>query len=676
MSDIILDGYMNAFAEENGWSVLSDDKKFELFVASSIFRRYHQCDLRDIDESSMVIGGGANDGGIDSAAVLVNGRPARSVETVNYLAEKSRGLDVEFVFVQAKRSPNFSASDIGTFIFGVNEFFSTALGKESEIKFNHELRDLIDLVEYLYKNSRIMRENPKCFLYYATAGSWNTDPEPSARITAGVDGFERLKIFSDVKINPLDSTMIKQMSSELERTVEREVQFGISAVFPEIDGVDEAYVGLLSGAEFLKLVSTTDGQLNRDLFYDNVRDFQGNNPVNNAIGHTLEADDVRGTFPLLNNGITIVAQSVRRTGNAFTISDFQIVNGCQTTHVIFANKGKVQENTYIPVKLVVTRDKQIVNDVIRATNQQTAVLPEALESLTEFHKELENFYNIQNRNEDYAHRVFYERRSKQYAMDNIGSSNIVSLTAQIKSFISMFLNEPHSHPRYYGELLKAYEDRIFVEDHRSEPYYASGASFLMLDRWSNLAMERNLRPYRYHMLMILRILVAGYQVPRMNSRNMRRYSMDLVQELRANGQEKWFPQAREMLEELLSRFYGTSTIGQNPPHRLRAFTGVLLAELTGTEQEGGRKRVEDGGVGDLERAIGRWEEGEIKMFDDWRNFGFIFRQGGGEIFFHTGSIKAIPWNMRCKGTKVRYRVQRDRRFPDRIGADEVETRGV
>ena len=46
-------------------------------------------------------------------------------------------------------------------------------------------------------------------------------------------------------------------------------------------------------------------------------------------------------------------------------------------------------------------------------------------------------------------------------MNNIAPKNIVSLTGQIKSFVGMFLNEPHSHPRYYGELLQSYAGVYF-----------------------------------------------------------------------------------------------------------------------------------------------------------------------------------------------------------------------
>ena len=574
--DVILQGYMDTFADANGLSDLAASEKFEIFTSSVLLRKRHQCEPRDIHESAIVVGGG-NDGGIDAVAILVNGRPVTSRETVDYFLETRQYLNVEFVFLQAKRTPAFVAKDIDNFIFGVKQFCSSALGGKSHISFNDAITNLIDLSRQLYANLQWVRPTPRCVLYYVTTGTWKNELVPTGRLDAGKGDLLEKKMFSQIDIIPVDSETLKIMYGELERGVVKEVLFDMNAPFPEIGGVDEAYVGLLAGDQFIRLVSTEDGQLNRELFYDNVRDFQGQNNVNSEIGHTLSEEGLRNTFPLLNNGVTIVAEEVRRTANRFTISDFQIVNGCQTTHMIYENRDSVGRDTYIPIKLVVTQDRQIVNNVIRATNQQTTVLPEALESLTPFHRNLENFYHARNKDRNYSDYLYYERRSKQYAMDkNIKPKNIISLTTQIWSFVGMFLNEPHSCHRYYGELLRAYEGRMFVEDHKSEPYYASGAALAMLERRLNLPhVDRVFRSYRYHLLMVLRVRISGYDFPALNSGGIVRYSNKIVDALRSDG-ESLFEEAERLLGESLDRFR-TERREQlrregNTPDRLRAFT--------------------------------------------------------------------------------------------------------
>ena len=91
----------------------------------------------------------------------------------------------------------------------------------------------------------------------------------------------------------------------------------------------------------------------------------------------------------------------------------------------------------------------MANQIIKATNRQTEVKLEAFESLSPFHRTLEEFYA--SFLTDATKRLYYERRSKQYANTPVKPTAIVSLSAQAQSFLGMFLNEPHSTHRYYGE---------------------------------------------------------------------------------------------------------------------------------------------------------------------------------------------------------------------------------
>ena len=591
MNDLVLDGYIKNFAEKGDLLHLDLAKSFEVFGASSILRKYHQSAIADIEDEVLV--GGKGDGGLDAVVIMVNGRPVHTEQDVKFFVEKLRRLDVEFVFMQAKSSPSFKAADIGTFVFGVEQFFCAVFNKDPLVEFKLEIKQLIDLTRHIYEQSIKMQEMPKCFLYYVTAGKWTGATEPQGRLDDGVGRLRELNIFSDVLAKPVDAELLKVIYRELERNVVKDVEFSRTAVFPIIDGVDDAYIGLLPGDEFIKLVSTEDDELNRELFYDNVRDYQGNNSVNSEINHTLTDRELRHNFPLLNNGVTIVAREIRRKGDIFTISDFQIVNGCQTTHILFQNKLNIETDTFIPVKLLATRDRQVITEVIKATNRQTAVLPEALESLTPFHKELEDFYATRESAYNFSDRIYYERRSKQYAMDGISQRNIVTLTGQIKSFIGMFLNEPHSHPRYYGELLRAYEGRLFANDHRPEPYYASGVSLLIIEKWLNShSAERYLRAYKHQMLLLLRTSISGHDIPRLNSNAISNYSLEIIDALRdPNRRDYECKRVVDRIRTTLDKFGGIGKGERNPPHRLRAFTELLVESFPNGKSYSKRHKI-------------------------------------------------------------------------------------
>lgn len=681
MNDLVLEGFVKNFEEVRGLYHLDKSDLFEAFVASSIFRKYHQTDINDIEDSVLV--GGSGDGGLDVVAIMVNGHPVRTPEDVDFFVDRLQRFDTEFVFVQAKTSTSFSASDIGNFVFGIEQFFSVVSGSEPRIEFNSEVEQLIDLTRRIYEQSIKMQENPKCFLYYITAGTWSGSPDPYGRLADGVDRLRQLKIFSDVRAMPVDAELLKAIYRELERGVVKEVELSRTAVFPRIDGVDDAYIGLLAGDEFMRLVTTDDGRLNTELFYDNVRDFQGNNAVNSEINHTLADEQNRHNFPLLNNGVTIVAREINRRGDIFTIKDFQIVNGCQTTHILFHNGARVDSGIFIPVKLVATHDRRVIVDVIKATNRQTAVLPEALESLTPFHKELEDFYIIKESREEAARRVYYERRSKQYAAEKIPSANIVSLTAQIKSFVAMFLDEPHTHIHYYGGLLETYEGKIFATDHRPEPYYASGVALIAVERWLNSRPGDRFRPYKYHLLMILRAQIGGVACPRLNSPKISSYSLDIVATLRDEARcARECMRAYSLLTDALLEF-GRPRGERNPAHRLRAFTLYLRRfihsghspqsstsdhdEITLTTADNRLASAVDG-----ERSDGTHEFGRIVWFDDLRGYGFISRSEHENVFVHRSELGRVPWHLRVANTDVKYQVVQSPRSHDRIMASKVE----
>jgi cold shock CspA family protein len=319
----------------------------------------------------------------------------------------------------------------------------------------------------------------------------------------------------------------------------------------------------------------------------------------------------------------------------------------------------------VPVKLVVTDDSDVITEVIKATNRQTAVLPEALASLTPFHKELEDFYAAQEAPRPKDNRIFYERRSKQYAYEKIKPSNIVTLTAQTKSFVAMFLNEPHSHPRYYGELLNAYEARLFNNDHRPSAYYASGYALLAVEQLFNSnALDRAKKKWKYHILMLLRMQIGGIEMPRFNSSQMDGYALGIVRELRSEDNRKVHcDKALRYISEELKKF---EQVSSEDSSRLRAFTAQLIESFKGPIQL--KDPVQLKKQIPKELLLGTVESGTILWYDDWRNFGFIERDSGGDIFVHRSGLEGVPWHKREAGTRVSYTVSQG---PSTLKADNV-----
>ena len=489
MNDRILEGYIDDFAEQHGLRDLEPAKLFSYFVNFAVISRTTPDNLAlevfDVD--------GPDDMGIDALAIVVNGHPVTTPEEIDHLVDTFGRLDVEFHFVQSKSASSFDTAEIGTFLFGVRDFFT----ENPSQPMNPDVKDTFRLKEHIYRLSINMEAPPDCYVYYATTGVWNEPVHPMARVESELGALRKTDLFTKVTFQPVDAPWLKKTYRGLRQKIVREINFEKHTILPRIEGVTEAYLGIVPCHEFMHLLSDDDGSILRFLFYDNVRDYQGNNPVNQEIATTVRDRDLNDKLVLLNNGITVVAKSITKIGSAFRISDYQIVNGCQTCHVLHRNKDLLSESAFLPLKLVVTEDAETTNLVIKATNRQTEVKLEAFESLAPFHRTLEEYYNSLSKSKD--RKLFYERRSKQYAGLPVRPQDIVTLATQAQAFLSMFLGEPHSTHRYYAEILRATRDRMFIEGHSPMPYYCSALALTTVqDLLRRSALPRDAKRFAHH----------------------------------------------------------------------------------------------------------------------------------------------------------------------------------
>ncbi|MDZ3838532.1 MAG: AIPR family protein [Rhodospirillales bacterium] len=75
---------------------------------------------------------------------------------------------------------------------------------------------------------------------------------------------------------------------------------------------------------------------------------------------------------LMNNGAAIVARALRTVRrDHIQIEGFQIVNGCQTTHLLYDQREKADPSIYIPLRVIATQDEDVVRSISRGTNRQT-----------------------------------------------------------------------------------------------------------------------------------------------------------------------------------------------------------------------------------------------------------------------------------------------------------------
>lgn len=574
MEDRIIKGMMNDFLDGFGIKEKDEATAFEHFCNYCMFT-HHRPDAYSSDNFfyRTVHTGKGGDKAIDGILVEVN---EVAVSNLAQLKEVigTRKFHANFVFVQAKTSAKFDSGDMLKTGLGVKDFFQK---DKKNLNANNSILKFKEMADFILDNSIRHDEQPTCTIYYVTTGKWVEDMN-LLNVKNECEVFlSKLNYFSEIRFIPIDSMKLSGIYKEVNNSVTRQIIMSKYIPFPSnIRGVEQAYIGLVSVEEYLKLIENEEGMIQQGLFYDNVRSYLGENPVNREIIETIKNDKKYIQFPILNNGVTIVTKSLRPSGEKYTLSDFQIVNGCQTSNVLFKCRNELRPGIMLPIKIVCTADPELINDVIRSTNRQTQVLDEAFESLKEFHKQLQDYYNT------YATKdhLYYERRTHEY--DNgdkpVKKSNIITLPIQLMAMLSMFLEEPHSVHRYYGELLKAYRQRLFQSDHKLTAYYTSAwALHRIEDSLRRGQLDMKYRRFRYHMLFMIQVCIRHLakfkDMPRPNSHDMEKLCDKIRLALSDNKQ-------LDALLRLFTKVIDEVVKGMNVHHRLSTNEIVRRKEFT------------------------------------------------------------------------------------------------
>ncbi|MCD6006185.1 AIPR family protein [Halomonas sp. IOP_6] len=505
--DKITKSLIETFSKQYEIESMSEATKFEHFSNFSIISKL----FRGSFELDDIHAGSGGDCGIDGLTLIVNGRIIVDEDELRDVVETTSHLDADITFIQSKTSSSFDGSSIGSFIHGVKDFLSD----EPQLVQNERIRKMKAIWESaISMSSYMINRRPICRLYYVSTGKWQNDQNLQAIINSGKSEIEGIGLFEEVSIEPFGASEIQRLFHETKNKLSSTINFQSRITLPDIEGVQEAYLGVLPFQEYIKLIQDENSTI-YSIFDDNIRDFQGSNVVNKKIKNTLEEQKF-DLFCVLNNGVTVVASALTPAANRFTIRDYQVVNGCQTSHVLHECQNiEGIDDVYVPIKIVVTDNDDIKTAITMATNSQTEVKTEQLEALNIFQKKLELYYNAERK----SFPLHYERRSQQYNSDvGIKKTQVISIPIQIKAFASMFLNSPHLVSGYYGTIVKRFSGQIFNEEHKYSTYYVSALSYYRIEQFFRSGgLKTEHKKSRFHILYLVRLLATGEDLPPFNS---------------------------------------------------------------------------------------------------------------------------------------------------------------
>ena len=510
--DRITKGFLDEFSISHGFSSLKEDLQFEHFANFCAL----SSEINDIDIDIQEMSTGDSAQGIDGIAIQVNGTIVSSIDEIKSLITQNRRLDVKFIFVQAKTSEKFDNLEIGNFLTFVETFFSDAA---TSVFNTEEMQKFIELKDCIYDNSKYMKSsNPEIMLFHVTLGKWNeTDVNLNATINARIASLKASNLFSKVAFTACDAPKIQDLYRKSQQQLSATFTFSKNLMMFTDENSDYGYIGVLPFSEFKKIICDESESLKK-VFEDNIRDFLGEkNSVNEDIENTI-CDGGNSSFCMLNNGITVVAHSAILVSDKMTIEDYQIVNGCQTSHVLYLNRNNEKINSLlIPIKIIITKNEDLKNRITKATNNQTSITKEQLEALSSYQKTLEEYFKTFEDDE----RLFYERRAGQYRNEAIPKYKIISIRSQIKNASAMFSEKPHDAAGHYSMLMKDIGTKIFKKDDKPSLYYISS---LAMFRFENLIKTRQIdkkfSKSKYHAIMLLKYMF-GNDIPKYyNSKKM------------------------------------------------------------------------------------------------------------------------------------------------------------
>ncbi|HEY8688652.1 MAG TPA: AIPR family protein, partial [Chitinophagaceae bacterium] len=504
----IINARFNKFRDSYGLNNIADGDAFERFVNSGILTS-HQPDAFTADSELLdkICVGGMGDNGIDGLAIKLNGILIKSVEEINDIISKFKTANIEFIFVQSKYKEKFEASELNTFIAGVRNFLSNT----PAIALNEKTAELNKLKDHLMSDEVVYHweNNPTVRMYYVAMGKWRNIPQHIALGEQAVSDIKALNIYENAELHFMDSEYLKNILDSNENNFTAFIDTIITMELTKVDGVENSCIALCTGEEFAKMLTTDEGVIRKSLFDNNVRDFQGENSVNSEILATIK--DEPSKFILLNNGITVVCDEFTTKNRRLKITNPQIVNGCQTSHVLYTARKKGVDISKVPlsVKFISTKDQEISNDIVRGTNRQNIVMDEAFEGTKKFHKDLEQFFN--HINSEFPEKIYYERRAKQYshnpAIKQVQKINLRILT---QFFSAMFLNKPHLSHRHESILLREQANILFQESQSKLPYFTACYAFYKLEQlFREGKFHPDLKAYKAHLLMMFRESIGG-----------------------------------------------------------------------------------------------------------------------------------------------------------------------
>jgi hypothetical protein len=239
--------------------------------------------------------------------------------------------------------------------------------------------------------------------------------------------------------------------SELIVLAHKEKSYTLQLKYDKIMTDEDSYFLLSSLTDYGKFITDKEGNLRRYIFDANIRDFQKTSEINKVMRETLDSKDT-ADFWWYNNGVSILAKNPIIAGNIITLDDVQIVNGLQSTYVIYQYLKSVggRDKRKIGIKILTTDNSEIRDNIIKFANSQNPIPKTALRANDIIQRNIESYL--------LNYGWFYDRRKNYYKNMRKPLDKIISIGYLSQAIMSMVYREPNRSRKNPLSLTKSDKD--------------------------------------------------------------------------------------------------------------------------------------------------------------------------------------------------------------------------
>lgn len=503
---------------------LGEDKRFELFSNYCVIKSFYG---EEIDAEAIT--SGEDDSGIDGICFIIDGEIATTVdEATSILKRPKRNFPVDIYFIQSKTSDAYDRGEILKFGDGVCDFVSDTpnLPQGDFIKQQKLIFDL--LVENV---SKITNGRANVYLKYVCTSNNPVAAEIEATRQNIIQRVDATGFFNSVDFEYIGLQQIIQLWDKTRYAISAVIQTKKLSPYPEMPGVTEAYLAIVPLKDFVEnVLMDADKKLRVHIFEENVRAFLGsNNPINKQIYETLANPEAQKKFAIFNNGITIISPDVRVQNDKISMENYQIVNGCQTSNVLFENYDLLHTESTLTVKVIEAIDADVIADVVRATNSQTKVDETQFLSFTKLVRRLERYFAATEDIPGKETKLYFERRNGQYKDIGVPKRRVFSITETCRAVGAMFLRKPELAYRYPTKMISGLHDKLINEKNKEIVYYTAALAlyrFKLLS--SNGRIDSKYSIYKWHILMILSFVSSEKELPSIQNKKVEAFCKPII----------------------------------------------------------------------------------------------------------------------------------------------------